>query len=169
LGSIEIVNVKQGGLDMTDYIKEMRAVIGKKPLMLVGTSIIAYKDDMILLQKRADFGTWAYPGGLMELGEEPEVSAKREFREETGLIAQDIRLFGVFGGEKRHFCYPNGDEVYITDIVYTCSKFIDSGESHDDEVIDLKWFPVYALPHDLMPTVEDVINKFITDYYGSMR
>lgn len=153
---------------MTDYIKEMRAVIGHKPLMLVGTSIIAYKDDMILLQKRADFGTWAYPGGLMELGEEPEVSAKREFREETGLIAQEIKLFGVFGGEKRHFCYPNGDEVYITDIVYTCNKFMETGKSPDDEVLDLKWFPVNAIPTDLMPTVEDVIMKFINEFYGPL-
>lgn len=39
-----------------NYIKEMRDIIGNTPLLLVGTSVIAVKDKMILLQKRADIG-----------------------------------------------------------------------------------------------------------------
>ena len=75
---------------MLNYIKEMRKLIGNKPLLLVGTSVIAVKDEMILLQKRADNGLWGYPGGYLEIGETPEESAKREFYEETGLIAEDF-------------------------------------------------------------------------------
>ncbi len=36
----------------------MRELIGDRPLLLVGTSVIAIRDDMILLQKRADIGVW---------------------------------------------------------------------------------------------------------------
>jgi ADP-ribose pyrophosphatase YjhB (NUDIX family) len=158
---------QEGEYMMNNYIKEIRALIGNRPLMLVGTSVIVYKDDMIILQRRADNGLWGYPGGLMEPGEEPEDSARRELREETGLIAQEMKLFGVFAGERRHFSYPNGHEVYITDVVYTCNSFTDSGESPDDEVLEVKWFPMNDLPSDLTSTTEDIIRKFVCEYCGT--
>lgn len=150
-----------------NYIEEMRAIIGNRPLLLVGTSIIAVRDGSILLQKRADNGQWSYPGGCMEVGETPEESAKREFREETGLIANDLSLYGAFAGERRHFCYPNGHEVYITDVVYTCTDFTDSGDSHDDEVLEIKWFPLNDLPEDMTSTTEDIIRKFASEYQST--
>lgn len=154
--------ITKGKRDM-NYIKEMRAIIGNKPLMLVGTSVIAFKDGMILLQKRADNGQWSYPGGCMEMGEDTEDSARREFKEETGLIAQELKLFGVFAGEKRHYTYPNGHEVYIADVVYTCTDYVDSGDTHDNEVLEVKWFPINELPLDLTSTTEDIIKKFISE------
>lgn len=149
---------------MTNYIKEIRKLIGNSPLMLVGTSVIAVRDGKVLLQRRADIGLWSYPGGCMEPGEEPEESAKREFLEETGYIAQELKLYGVFAGEKRHYTYPNGHEVYITDIVYYCSKCIDSGGKHDNEVLEVNWFPLSNLPHELTPTTEDILRKFASEY-----
>ena len=108
---------------MTGYIKEMRELIGNRPLLLVGTSVIAYRDGMILLQKRADNGEWGYPGGYLELGETVEESAQREFLEETGLIANRLELYGVFSGRDKHIVYPNGHEVYCVDVVFTCRDF----------------------------------------------
>ena len=147
-----------------NYIKEMRKLIGNRPLLLVGTSVIAVRDGMVLLQRRADNGLWGYPGGCMELGENPEESAKREFKEETGYITQEIELYGVFSGERRHYTYPNGHEVYITDVVYYCSDCVNSGDSHDNEVLEVKWFPINELPPDLTPTTEDILKKFASDY-----
>lgn len=147
-----------------DYIKEMRKLIGNKPLLLVGASVIAIKDEMILLQKRADIGVWGYPGGYMEVGETPEEAARREFNEETGFIANDIKLYGVFAGEKRHYTYPNGHEVYCTDIVYLCYDFKQSESSHDDEVLELRWFSFNDLPDNLGSSTKDIIEKFISEY-----
>lgn len=147
-----------------DYIKVIRELIGDRPLLLVGTSVIAIRNDMILLQKRADIGVWGYPGGYMEIGETTEESAKREFKEETGLIANDIKLYGVFAGENRHYTYPNGHEVYCTDIVYTCFDFSQSANEHDDEVTEVKWFPLNNLPKDLASSQKDIIEKFILEY-----
>jgi len=149
---------------MTNYIKEMRELIGNRPLMLVGTSVIAIRDGRVLLQRRADIGLWSYPGGCMEIGEEPEESAKREFLEETGYIAQELNLYGVFSGERRHYTYPNGHEVYIIDIVYYCSKCIDSGNKHDNEVLEIGWFPLNELPQNLPSASEDILRKFVSEY-----
>ncbi len=151
-------------MQKVDYIKEMRKLIGNKPLLLVGTSVIAVKDGMILLQKRADIGVWGYPGGYMEIGETPEESAKREFNEETGYIANDLKLYGVFAGENRHYTYPNGHEVYCIDIVYTCQDFSQTDSTHDDEVIEIKWFSLNDLPKDIASSVKDIIEKFVLEY-----
>ncbi len=149
------------------YILDMRSIIGNKPLMLVATSTIAVSDGKILLQKRADNGLWGYPGGYLELGETPEESARREFLEETGLLAHEIELYGVFAGEKRHYFYPNGHEVYVTDVVFTCYDFSESGYSHDDEVLEVQWFPINLLPDNLAPNIKDILEKFSTEYYSS--
>lgn len=145
------------------YISEMRAIIGNGPLMLVATSVIAYKAGKILLQRRADNGLWGYPGGYMEMGETPEASAIREFYEETGYIANQLELYGVFAGEARHFTYPNGHEVYVTDIVYLCSDFTETDAGFDSEVLEIKWFDSDCLPETLMESTRDILHKFIDE------
>ena len=152
------------------YIMKLRETVGNVPLLLPAASVIAVKENKILLQKRADNGLWSYPGGYMELGETPEQSAKREFNEETGNIAINLTLFGVFAGEERHKTYPNGHEVYITDIVYVCDEIEETDQNHDDEVLEVKWFHVDNLPvKNLCPTVSGIIEKFLLELKSGRR
>ena len=58
----------------------------KRPL--IGVSVMVRRDDEVLLIKRGHeplIGLWAFPGGLVELGERLEDAAKREVREEAGV------------------------------------------------------------------------------------
>lgn len=55
---------------------------------LVGVGGFIHKDGKFLMLRRKfepNKGRWALPGGLLELGEDPEEAAKREIREELGL------------------------------------------------------------------------------------
>jgi 8-oxo-dGTP diphosphatase len=55
---------------------------------LVGVGGFIHKDGKVLLIKRKfepNKGKWSLPGGLLEVGEDPEEAAKREVREEVGL------------------------------------------------------------------------------------
>ena len=104
---------------MSSYIMDLRKIVGHRPLLQVGASVIVEdKEGRILLQLRSDNHCWGYAGGSVELDEDVEEAAKRELFEETGLVAKELTLFGVFSGKDTHYVYPNGDEVSNVDIVY---------------------------------------------------
>jgi len=51
--------------------------------------VVLNADGQILLGKRSDTGQWATPGGHVDEGESFEEAARRELREEAGLVAKD--------------------------------------------------------------------------------
>ena len=108
---------------MSNYIMDLRKIVGHRTLLQVGASVILEDaQGRILLQKRSDNHCWGYAGGSVELDEVVEDAAKRELFEETGLIAEKLELFGVFSGKETHYVYPNGDEVSNVDIVFICKS-----------------------------------------------
>ena len=106
---------------MSNYIMDLRKIVGHRPLLQVGAGVIV-EDALgrVLLQLRSDNHCWGYAGGSVELDEVVEEAAKRELFEETGLVANELSLFGVFSGKETHYIYPNGDEVSNIDIVFIC-------------------------------------------------
>lgn len=148
---------------MTDYIKSMRKIVGHMPILQCGASVIVENEKgEILLELRKDNNCWAYPGGAVELDEVVEDAAKRELYEETGIIAENLELFGVFSGKDLHYIYPNGDEVSNIDIVYICrASFTGELKMQKDEVLDLKFFPVTALPENISPPVVRPLKQYI--------
>ncbi len=64
---------------MSNYIVELRKVIGNRPLIACSACVIVVDDaERILLQRRTDNGLWGLPGGAMEIGETLEQTARRE-------------------------------------------------------------------------------------------
>ena len=81
------------------YVKELRKLVGNRPLILPGAVVIILNEqNEMLLQHRSD-GGWGLPGGIMELGESMEETARREVQEETGLVVGELELMGIFSGE----------------------------------------------------------------------
>jgi len=144
-----------------NYIKYIRERVGQDRVIVVGAGVLIYEDGKLLLQRRKDNRRWAIHGGNVDIGEIVEDAAKRELQEETGLIANELKLFGVFSGGNMMYTYPNGDEVYIVGVVYTCNDF--SGEllPQADEVLELKWFDIDDLPEDISPIDTEAIKAFV--------
>lgn len=139
---------------MSEYIMDLRKLVGHRPLLQVGASVIVENEKgHVLLQKRADNHCWGYAGGSVELDEVVEDAARRELFEETGLIARELELFGVFSGKDTHYIYPNGDEVSNVDIVYLCRKYDGTLKRQEAEVEELRFFPANALPENLSPPI----------------
>ena len=82
---------------------------GSEPLVRPGVRVLLIDTDerVLLFASTADDGSrfWFPPGGGSEPGETPEATARRELREETGLI--DVELAGEIG-RRRHAVTWNG-------------------------------------------------------------
>ena len=147
---------------MSNYIMDLRAVVGHRPLLQVGASVIVVdSDNRILLQLRSDNHCWGYAGGSVELDEVVEEAAKRELFEETGLIAESLELFGVFSGKDTHYRYPNGDEVSNVDIVYVCKQYSGELKCQDGEVEKLKFFRIDEIPQNISKPIRVALDKWV--------
>ena len=147
---------------MSNYIMDLRKVVGHRPLLQVGASVIVVdSENRILLQLRSDNHCWGYAGGSVELDEVVEEAAKRELLEETGLIAEELELFGVFSGKDTHYTYPNGDEVSNVDIVYICKQYSGELKCQHGEVEELKFFRVDEMPQNISKPIRVALNKWI--------
>lgn len=133
------------------YIMDLRALVGHRPLIQVGASVILEDEQgRILLQLRTDNNQWSFSAaGSMEPGEAPEDTARRELLEETGLAAHTLERYGVFAGPEEHHIYPNGDEVYNVEFAYVCRNWSGVLKCQAGEVEDLRFFALDHLPETL--------------------
>ena len=90
---------------------------------------------------RARGGTaWALPKGWVEQGEEPEQTAVREVREETGLQTRVLRKVD----EISYQFYSRADHDRISKTVHLFLLECLGGDTadHDTEVEEARWFPI---------------------------
>jgi 8-oxo-dGTP diphosphatase len=76
----------------------------------VGVAVIVIKNGKVLLGKRKGShgsGSWAFPGGHLEMNESIEACAGREVFEEAGISISNIRYAAftndIFKDEKKHY------------------------------------------------------------------
>lgn len=97
-------------------------------------------DDRILLQQRADSGTWCLPGGYVDPNESPRETAVRETREETGLTVEPVNLIDVYTRKPGEY----GPHCVVIH-VYLCVMCGGTLEvSH--EGTDLRYWPIDDVP-----------------------
>jgi 8-oxo-dGTP diphosphatase len=111
------------------------------PKVAVGT-IIRMPDDRIVLVKRAiepGFGLWVFPGGYVDRGEEVQLAAVREAREEAGIDVGLDELVGIYS-------YPGSTPVVI---VYGAT-WLRGTLAVDDENSEIATFDTATVPWDAL-------------------
>ncbi|WP_019376613.1 NUDIX hydrolase [Virgibacillus halodenitrificans] len=146
-----------------DYVCEIRKLVGHRPLILTGSVVlILNENNELLLQHRTD-GGWELPGGLMELGESLEDTARREVKEETNLEIEKLKLLGVFSGEDYYFKVSIGDELYSVTAVYVTRNIKGKIEYEPTESYDVQYFGIKNLPEGLTKEYRSYIDPFIEE------
>jgi 8-oxo-dGTP diphosphatase len=105
------------------------------------------KELHILLVKRRRWpyeGSWAIPGGFIDMDESLEQAARRELEEETGVRDIYLEQLYTFGEPKRDPRMRVISVAYFA-IIRAERQTLRSS----DESIDVRWYPVRRLPGQL--------------------
>jgi ADP-ribose pyrophosphatase YjhB (NUDIX family) len=141
------------------YVSDIRKMVGSRPLIIVGATLLALNEDNeLLLIKRTDNGCWGVPGGSMELGESLEDTLKRETKEEIGVDLKDFELFGIYSGTSQYYKYPNGDEVFVVATVFITRVPLNNMMVDPVEHSESRYFDIHHLPDNISPPVVPILN-----------
>lgn len=99
--------------------------------------------EVLLIQRgRPPFtGNWALPGGFVDENEPLEVAARRELREETGIMDIPLRQFAAFGDPGRD---PRGWTVSV--VFWASVAGLALAPQAGDDAAATRWWPLAALP-----------------------
>ena len=97
---------------------------------------------VLLIQRGADpyKGSWAFPGGFMNMDETTEQCAIRELEEETGLRVSDVHQIGAYSKVDRD---PRGRTITVAYLAIIDEPVQVTGQ---DDAANAEWFPLSALP-----------------------
>lgn len=145
------------------YVEELRKFVGHRPLILVGAVVIVLdeKGNVLLQQRTEPHGKWGLLGGLMELGESPEDTARREVMEEAGIHVVNLQLIDVFSGKNYFVKLANGDEFQTVTVAYYTNEFRGIPTNNHEEGLALAFFSPSALPEYIVGSHKKIIESYV--------
>lgn len=128
---------------MTIISEIFKYIRGKRPIVGVPVIIINSKKE-ILLGKRGKNAplypmAWGLPGGMMEYGETPEQTAKREIKEELGVEIETIKQLNVKNN------LPNKEHKMHFISIPFIAKIVKGIPRPVSETLEVKWFKVLEI------------------------
>ncbi|MBR3101032.1 MAG: NUDIX hydrolase [Muribaculaceae bacterium] len=84
-------------------------------------------------------GSWAFPGGFLNIDEDAPDGARRELREETGFEATNIEQLGAFATPDRD---PRERVISIAFFTLVRTRPVEGG----DDAAQARWFPIDRVP-----------------------
>jgi ADP-ribose pyrophosphatase YjhB (NUDIX family) len=113
------------------------------PKVAVGAVVGNDAGELLLLQ-RGDSGVWLYPTGWADIGYSPAEVAVKEVLEETGIVAEPVRILAVMDGQRFG---ARGNPFYS--IVFHLRAVGGELAAHPLEARAVGWFREDALPEPL--------------------
>jgi 8-oxo-dGTP diphosphatase len=129
----------------------------KHPSLAVACVVFDGDGKLLLVRrKHPPFrGRYALPGGYVEYGETTEQAAARELAEETGLVAADVSLIGVYSDPHRN---PQGHVVSIAYRIAVKGYDPRAGDDAAEAAFVADWEDV-DLAFDHRSIVDDALRK----------
>jgi len=113
-----------------------------RPAVTVDAILISKKNTVLLIERDREpyKGSWALPGGFIEMDEPLETACHRELEEETGLKVGLLIQFKAFGGVNRD---PRHRTISVVFYSFQDEEAIPKA---GDDAAKAQWFPLSQLP-----------------------
>lgn len=130
----------------------------------VGVGVLILKDGKVLLglrnpnKKKASSelkgeGTWTMPGGKVEFMEKLVDAAKRELKEETGLVATKLDFLCISDDMT--------DTAHYVTVGFIVKDYQGNPEAMEPEtILEWRWFDLDNLPKNMYEPSLKCINKY---------
>ena len=114
------------------------------PKVAVGAAVGNEAGELLLIQ-RADSGIWLYPTGWCDIGYSAAEVVVKEVEEETGIIAEPVRLIAVLDGLRLGMT-----RIPLYSLLFFCRAVGGELNPHPLETRDVGWFTRDTLPFPLV-------------------
>jgi 8-oxo-dGTP diphosphatase len=127
-------------------MNEKRKIV--TPLLAVDAVILFAGGIVLIKRDNPPFaGSYALPGGFVEVGETVEAAAAREAREETGLAIELLGLVGIYSNPARD---PRGHVVSAAFLAKGRGELVSGSDARSADVFSFQDLPALAFDHDLI-------------------
>ncbi|MEU5430897.1 NUDIX domain-containing protein [Streptomyces olivoreticuli] len=130
-------------MSRTDHYDDPRAP-APNSLVVAAAAVVTDEHGRVLMQRRADSGLWALPGGGMEMTDSLPGAAVREVKEETGLDVEVTGLVGTYTDPRHVIAYSDGEVRRQFAVVFT-ARIVCGALALSDESTELR----FVAPHEL--------------------
>lgn len=113
-----------------------------RPAVTVDAILISSKRSVLLIERGREpyKGTWALPGGFVDMDESLEAACKRELEEETGIQIREVKQFKAYGDVNRD---PRHRTISVVFYAQTETELLSEA---GDDAANARWFPLSDLP-----------------------
>lgn len=113
-----------------------------RPAVTTDAILISNQNTVLLIERGREpyKGTWALPGGFIDMDESLEDACRRELEEETGLQVDgltQLKAYGAVGRDPRHRTISVVFYAFLSDEPLPAAG---------DDAARAKWFPIGQLP-----------------------
>ncbi len=112
-------------------------------------ALIEHNGKFLMIRNSYGRKHWTFPGGSKKKNETPEAGAKRETREEVGILLENLVSLGAYFSRRQH----KRDTVYC----FYCKVDNDLFQIDNNEIEEAGWFTLKEIPEFHSAAVEDVI------------
>ena len=127
-------------------------------LVLVAACALVDPDGRVLIAQRPEgksmAGLWEFPGGKIELGEQPEQSLIRELQEELGITVKPECLAPLT------FASHSYPDFHLLMPLYVCRRWAGFVEAREKQ--RLKWVRPNELRNYAMPPADEPLISHLT-------
>lgn len=150
-----------------NYIARMRAKVGHKGMIFNSAFGVLWNEahDAILLEKRGDSEVgYGFPGGFLEYGDSPMQAVVREFKEETNLDVEVVRMLGMATHINPKNSWGDAQETISMgfEVKLVEGATADHLKADGTETLSVEFVPVNPRPKMFVPAAQDTLERVLT-------